>query len=172
MSSRSCSFTVVYRNLLKSLSVTTILLNLNLLFLNATYIHSWIVKLSSPCFKMTRWAFKADIFLLSPQRIPGTWQRHQISKNRLLLSSIPLLHPSIWCAQCVHWNTRGKQIYITVIRFKPPCSSVITPRLTFTGFKHPEELWELLTWLRRAVPVGYRDKEETLDYSVRLGSWH
>lgn len=96
------------------------------------YIPSWILKLSNtPCFRMTRWAVNADIFLLSPQRTPSTWQRHQISKNRLLLSSISLLHPSLWCAESEHWNTCGKQIYITVLRFKPLCSSIITLRLTF-----------------------------------------
>lgn len=119
---------------------------------------------------MTRWAANTDIFLLSPQRTPSTWQRRQISKNRLLLSSISLLHPSLWCAESVHWNTGWKHICITVLRFKPPCSSIITLWLTLHIIYHLEELWELLAWLRRTVPAGYSDKEETLDYSISSAS--
>lgn len=64
------------------------------------YIPSWILKLRGIlCFEMTRWVVKADIFLLSPQRTHSTWQRSRISKNRLLLSSISVLHPSIWWAE-------------------------------------------------------------------------
>lgn len=120
---------IVYRNLLKSLSVAQFPhkpeLKTHFAVFNC-YTPFWILKLSNPCFRVTRWAVNPDIFLLSPQRTPSTWPRHQISKSRLLLSSISLLRPSLWCAESVHWNTGGKQIYITVLRFKPLCSSIIT----------------------------------------------
>lgn len=76
------------------------------------YIPPWILKLSSfPSFKINRWAVKADIFLLSPERTPSTWQHHQLSKNRLLQSSISLLYPSFQWAECALKHRRETNTY-------------------------------------------------------------
>lgn len=76
------------------------------------YIPPWILKLSSiPSFKINRWAVKADIFLLSPQRTPSTWQHHQLSKSRLLQSSISLFHPSFQCAEWALKHRRETNTY-------------------------------------------------------------
>ncbi len=120
---------------------------------------------------MTRWAFNTNIFLLSPQRTPSTWQRRQLSKNRLLLSSISLLHPSLWCAECALKHRREKHLYRSPSIQTPTCSSIITLWLTFHVIYHPDELWGLLAWLRCTVPAGYSDKEEeTPDYSISSAS--
>lgn len=92
---------------------------------------------------MTRWAVNADIFLLSPQRTPTTWQRHQISKNRLLLSlllSKPLMFNRVWAKTNIY-HYPSFQIFV-FINYQTAVD--ISQNLSSRS-------WELL---RCAVPAG------------------
>lgn len=77
----------------------------------------------------------------------------------MLLSFISLLHPSLWCAESVHWSTGGKQIHITVLPFRSTCSSIIAPRLTFRPILTPRVAL-------RVVNLTTVDAEETPDDGI------
>lgn len=95
--------------------------------LTATYLLKFQKCRLPLCFK-TRWAVTADIFLLSPQKTQSTRHRHQISENRLRLSSVtstPLMGRA--CAPNTHGTTNSHHRPSS----QTPALSVITLRLTF-----------------------------------------
>lgn len=167
MNSRSSAPTVVHRNLLKSLTETVhnslkkCKAKAHSHRFTATYLlkwSNWVVCL------VFRWPDGQLMLTYFCYRLKEPQAHGNANKQKqMLLSFISLLHPSLWCAESVHWSTDGEQIHITVLPFTSLCSSIITPRLTFHRVLTPRVA-------SRVVNLTTVDTEETPDNSIRSDS--